>query len=100
MKSSIIVEIVNKRGLHARAAAKFVKTVTSTTSTTSTVQVIKLGHEGEEPSAAVGGSSILGLMMLGADPGSRLSISAEGDQADEVLASLKELIENKFGEGE
>lgn len=97
MASEMIVEITNKRGLHARAAAKFVKTVTSTTST---VQVIKLGNEGEEPSASVGGSSILGLMMLGADPGSKLSISAEGDQADEVLAGLKELIENKFGEGE
>ena len=98
MASEIIVEITNKRGLHARAAAKFVKVVTSSASTA--VQVIKLGSEGEESSGAVGGSSILGLMMLGADPGSKLSITAEGDQADEVLATLKELIENKFGEGE
>ena len=97
MASEIIVEIVNKRGLHARAAAKFVKVVTSYTAS---VKVIKIGHGTEEPSASVGGSSILGLMMLGADPGSKLSIAAEGDHASDVLDALKELIENKFGEGE
>lgn len=94
---SITVEITNKRGLHARAAAKFVKVVTSYTIP---VQVTKLGAEGEEPPPSVGGSSILGLMMLGADPGSKLLLRADGDQAMDVLCALKELIENKFGEGE
>jgi phosphocarrier protein len=94
--AAITVEISNKRGLHARAAAKFVKVVASFDAH---VDVVKLGV-GEDDSPAVGGASILGLMMLGADPGSKLALSAEGAQADEVLAALKELIENKFGEGE
>lgn len=96
MSEGIDVLITNKRGLHARAAAKFVKVVTSFDAE---VNVIKLG-DGEEDSQPVGGASILGLMMLGADPGSKLRLSAVGPQAAEALAGLKELIENKFGEGE
>lgn len=88
------VEITNKKGLHARAAAKFVKVVAGFEAD---VLVTKLGHE-DLPS--VGGASILGLMMLGADPGSRLTINAMGEHAVEVVAALKELIEAKFGEGE
>ena len=97
MAMEIVIEIINKRGLHARAAAKFVKVVTSYDTP---IQVTKFGHESEDKLPAVGGSSILGLMMLGADPGSKLCISADGAQAEEVLNALKELIENKFGEGE
>ncbi len=92
--ASVTVEITNKKGLHARAAAKFVKTVSGFDAD---VLVTKLGQE-ELPS--VGGASILGLMMLGADPGSRLTINAMGEQAKEVVDALQELIENKFGEGE
>ena len=88
------VEISNKKGLHARAAAKFVKVVAGFDAD---VIVTKLGNE-ELPS--VGGASILGLMMLGADPGSRLTINAMGNQAEEVVAALQELIVGKFGEGE
>ena len=97
MSDGITVEICNKRGLHARAAAKFVKAAASFSAT---VRVVKMGQNGEEPSPAVGGASILGLMMLGADMGSRLVITAEGEQAQEALNALKELIEGKFGEGE
>ena len=86
----IVVEIINKRGLHARAAAKFVKTVTAYDVP---VSVTKIGDN----SSSVGGSSILGLMMLGADPGSKLCISSD---STEVLDALKELIENRFGENE
>ena len=96
MGQPMLVEIINKRGLHARAAAKFVKVVAGFDAQ---VEVVKLG-QGEEDSQAVNGGSILGLMMLGADPGSKLSLTAEGVQSTEVLAALKELIENKFGEGE
>jgi len=92
-----IVEITNKKGLHARAAAKFVKTVANYNAV---VNVCKKGADGAEDSSPVVGSSILGLMMLGADPGSKLHITAEGEQAAEALAALKELLENKFGEGE
>lgn len=97
MAAELVVEIVNKRGLHARAAAKFVKIVTSYAAQ---VQVVKLGTGGEENSPVVGGSSILGLMMLGADKGSKLFITAVDDQAQEALAALKELIQNRFGEDE
>lgn len=97
MSASITVEIINKKGLHARAAAKFVKTVAAHNAQ---VQVIKLAQESEEASPPVQGSSILGLMMLGADPGSRLAISAEGEQAQQVVDALKELVEGRFGEPE
>ncbi|MDE3060715.1 MAG: HPr family phosphocarrier protein [Pseudomonadota bacterium] len=93
MPASITVQIVNKKGLHARAAAKFVKVVAAHETQ---VTVTKL----ESDLPAVPGGSILGLMMLGADPGSKLRIDAEGKQAQEVISALRELVENKFGEGE
>jgi phosphocarrier protein HPr len=95
--ASITVDIVNKKGLHARAAAKFVKVVTSFDAQ---IQVRKAAQEGDEESPIVSGSSILGLMMLGADPGSRLSISAEGTQAQEAVTALQELVQGRFGEPE
>jgi len=97
MITNITVEIVNKKGLHARAAAKFVKVVTSFNAQ---IQVQKLGQNGEEDSPQVAGGSILGLMMLGADPGSKLAISAEGEQAQAAAKALQELIEGRFGEPE
>lgn len=97
MTASVIVEIVNKKGLHARAAAKFVKIVASFDAQ---VRVTKLVQSGDEEAPEVVGSSILGLMMLGADPGSRLSIAAEGAQAQEAVAALAELVANRFGEPE
>ena len=97
MTASVTVEIVNKKGLHARAAAKFVKVVSGFGAQ---AQVVKKGQDGEEDSPAVTASSILGLMMLGADPGSKLSITADGAQAQELVNALKELIENRFGEPE
>ena len=95
--TSIIVEVVNKKGLHARAAAKFVKVASAYAAQ---VQVARQGHQGSEESQAVSGSSILGLMMLGADPGSKLHITGEGAQAQEAVNALKDLVENKFGEAE
>jgi phosphocarrier protein HPr len=92
-----IVEIGNKKGLHARAAAKFVKVVAAHRAQ---VRVSKLATNGEPEGDAVTGSSILGLMMFGADKGSRLKVTAEGEQADAVVQALIELVENKFGEGE
>jgi phosphocarrier protein HPr len=93
----ITVEIVNKKGLHARAAAKFVKVVAGYEAA---VTVVKKSQNGEGDSPAVTGSSILGLMMLGADPGSKLHLAAAGKQANEVIAALRELVENRFGEAE
>jgi len=82
------VEIVNERGLHARASAKFVKLAASFNAE------IKVARDGQEVDAR----SIMGLMMLAAGIGSRVEITAEGAEADEALAALCELIARKFDE--
>lgn len=83
------VQITNRRGLHARASAKF---VTLASSQPCEVQVAKAG------SGEVTGTSIMGLMMLGAAMGDTITISADGDGAEAAVASLAELVEAKFGE--
>jgi phosphocarrier protein HPr len=82
------VLITNKRGLHARASAKFV--------TLASKQVAAV--EVEKDGSRVAGTSIMGLMMLGAAMGDSVTISATGDGADAALAALCELVEAKFGE--
>ena len=84
------IKIVNKRGLHARASARFVKCAEQYDAT---VRVSKDGH-------VVGGTSIMGLMMLAASPGCTIHISASGAQAEEALEALRQLIEERFGEEE
>ncbi|MGB8818161.1 MAG: HPr family phosphocarrier protein [Rhizobiaceae bacterium] len=83
-------EIVNKRGLHARASAKFVTLVSDYDA------VLHVEKDG----AKVGGDSIMGLMMLAASPGCCITVSASGPQAKEALDALGALIADKFGEGE
>lgn len=83
------VEIVNKRGLHARASAKFVGAVADMADCS--IMVSKDGH-----SAA--GGSILGLMMLGAAKGDTILIAVTGDRAEARLAELVALVEGGFGE--
>ncbi|MGB3416505.1 MAG: HPr family phosphocarrier protein [Mesorhizobium sp.] len=80
--------IVNQRGLHARASAKFVQIAGSFDAT---VDVEKDG-------VRVGGTSIMGLMMLAASPGCAIRVIASGPQAAEVVAALGELIASRFGE--
>ncbi|HWI85322.1 MAG TPA: HPr family phosphocarrier protein [Sphingomonas sp.] len=82
------VTITNKRGLHARASAKF---VTLASSQSASVEVEKDGSK-------VAGTSIMGLMMLGAAMGDSVKISAQGDGADVAVGALCDLVENKFGE--
>ena len=82
------VRIANRRGLHARASAKF---VTLATQQPIAVQVAKGG-------STVTGTSIMGLMMLGAAMGDTITISAAGDEAEDVVAKMCELVEAKFGE--
>ena len=82
------VLITNKRGLHARASAKF---VTLASSQPVEVQVRK-------DDGAVTGTSIMGLMMLGAAQGDSITISAAGDGAEAAVSALCELVEAKFGE--
>jgi phosphocarrier protein HPr len=82
------VEIVNKKGLHARASAKFVQCVEQFDAD---VQVTR-GHE------TVGGTSIMGLMMLAAGPGVTITIKATGPDAAAVVDALTELVAYRFGE--
>ena len=82
------VVIPNKKGLHARASAQFVRCAAGFTSK---VRVTREGH-------TVGGTSIMGLMMLGAAMGDTIVIHVVGPGADEALAKLAALVEGRFGE--
>ena len=85
-----IVEITNGRGLHARASAKFV-TYVSKLPDDLTVKVAKDGTE-------VTGTSIMGLMMLGAAKGDNIEIIVSGTQAESALEKLAGLVVDGFGE--
>jgi phosphocarrier protein HPr len=82
------VQIANARGLHARASAKFVNLATELACP---IEVEKDGNK-------VTGTSIMGLMMLGAAKGDSIVIHCFGDGADDALARLVALVEGKFGE--
>jgi phosphocarrier protein HPr len=86
--ASNVVELRNKRGLHARASAKF---VTMAASHPAEIEVEKDGSK-------VCGTSIMGLMMLGAGVGDTIIIHVEGDHAEDALARLVSLVEERFGE--
>ncbi len=82
--------VINMRGLHARASAKFVKVVESFNA------VVTVSKDGSD----VGGTSIMGLMMLSAGPGSFIHVTATGPQAVDVLDALEALLADRFQEGE
>ncbi|MAW90915.1 MAG: HPr family phosphocarrier protein [Altererythrobacter sp.] len=84
------VEVVNQRGLHARASAKFVGAVAELPDSCS-VRVAKGDNE-------AAGGSILGLMMLGAAKGDTIEIIVDGRDANTVLADLSAMVEDGFGE--
>ncbi|MBQ2885796.1 MAG: HPr family phosphocarrier protein [Alphaproteobacteria bacterium] len=90
MTDTIIKElnIINERGLHARAAANFVKTIDGLNAN---IEVERLGQ-------TVDGNSIMGLMMLAASKGTSIKVSASGADAKKAIDLLSELINNKFGE--
>lgn len=88
--SSRQVTLSNKRGLHARASAKFVECAGQFDA-----QII-VRHDGHE----AGGTSILSLMMLAAPVGSTLALEADGADADAALDALEAMINDKFDEGE
>ena len=87
-QASRAVQIVNQRGLHARASAKFVNLASEIDAA---IEVEKDGHK-------VCGTSIMGLMMLGAGIGDTITIHVQGDHADEALSKLVTLVEERFGE--
>ena len=82
------VQIDNVRGLHARASAKFVNLASQ----------LDARIEVEKDGQRVCGTSIMGLMMLGAAKGDSIVIHVEGDHADDALAQLVGLVEDRFGE--
>ena len=82
--------ICNKRGLHARASARFVKCAETFASE---IRVTKDGQ-------TVGGTSIMGLMTLAAAPGCFIEVEAEGPDAEVALRALSELVDSGFGEEE
>jgi phosphocarrier protein HPr len=82
------VLITNQRGLHARASAKFVNLASELEQK---IDVEKDGH-------TVCGTSIMGLMMLGAAKGDSIIIHVEGSDAEDALVKLVELVEDRFGE--
>ena len=84
------LRIVNKKGLHARASAKFVQTVERFDAD---VTVTRCGE-------TVGGRSIMGLLTLGAAQGTTITVTAEGDEAEACLDAISDLIADRFGEDE
>ena len=82
--------IANKRGLHARASAKFVQCAERFDAEITVTR----------DSTTVGGTSIMGLMMLAAGPGSVIRVSAVGPEAEAALGALADLVNDLFGEGE
>jgi phosphocarrier protein len=82
--------ICNKKGLHARASAKFVQTVEKFDAE------VRVKRNGD----SVGGTSIMGLMMLAAAPGTAITVEATGREAAEVVDALAALIDSRFGEAD
>ena len=85
-----VLEICNKKGLHARASAKFVQTVEKFDAEVK----VKRGNE------TVGGTSIMGLMMLAAGPGTTITVEATGVEAAQVIEALAALVSGRFTEEE
>lgn len=90
MKKNRTVGIVNKRGLHARAAARFAGTAATFTSQISVRRGGRMAN----------GKSIMGLMMLAAPQGAEITIQAEGPDAEQALEALVALVSGRFGEAE
>jgi phosphocarrier protein len=90
MEVSRDIEIINKLGMHARAAAKFVKLATSFDS----------NIDIQKGSRRVNAKSIMGVMMLAANKGSTITIHADGSDAEKSLDALEQLINNRFDEDE
>ena len=84
------MQIVNRKGLHARATAKFVQCVERFSSK---IRVTRCGE-------TVGGDSIMGILTLGAGLGSTISVAALGDDAETALEAIATLVANRFGEDE
>ena len=89
MSTSCELEIINVKGLHARASAKFVDTVENHNAS---ARVSKDGIDAD-------GDSIMGLLMLAASQGTTIHVETSGPQATELMSALSNLLADKFGEG-
>ena len=87
--SGRMLEILNEKGLHARASAKFVETV----------ERFDARAEVSKDGMTVSGDSIMGLLMLAAAKGSTIDVSTSGAEAEPLLTAIAALLEDKFGEG-
>ena len=88
LRPSADVVICNRKGLHARASAKFVKVAETFNAN------VRVTRDGQ----TVGGTSIMGLMMLGASTGTKIHLEADGPEAPEALEALIALVADGFGE--
>ena len=84
-----VLEIVNEKGLHARASAKFVETVERFDATA----------EVEKDGISVTGDSIMGLLMLAASRGTEITVRTSGAEAESLMTALTDLVADRFGEG-
>lgn len=83
------LKIINEKGLHARASAKFVEVV----------EGFDASAEVTRDGMSVSGDSIMGLLMLGASRGSEILVATSGPQAEELMEALENLVQTFFGEG-
>ena len=88
MSAERVLKIVNEKGLHARASAKFVEVV----------EAHKAEAEVEKDGMSVSGDSIMSLLMLAASRGTETRVRTSGDQAEPLLAALEKLVRDRFGE--
>lgn len=92
-------QIINRKGLHARAAAKLVKTAAQYNAQVRVTRLMQPGETGD-PVPSVAAGSILGLLMLAAEMGAELELAAEGTEAQQALSALVALITRRFDEPE
>ncbi len=88
MSNKILLDIINEKGLHARASAKLVEVV----------EAYDAEAEVSKDGMSASGDSIMGLLMLAASKGSSIEVETSGPQAEELAAALKELVADRFGE--
>jgi len=86
--TAMMLDIVNVKGLHARASAKFVEVVEGFDATATV----------EKDGMSVAGDSIMGLLMLAASRGTRIAVTTDGPEADRLAQALRDLVNNRFGE--
>lgn len=86
--TAMVLDIVNEKGLHARASAKFVEVV----------EAHDASAQVEKDGMSVSGDSIMGLLMLAASKGTSISVSTDGPQADRLAQALRALVDSRFGE--